>query len=192
MRPLHKHAHQPYPLHLIHFPSLCLSFVGLCSVNLAPIAAKAYSVEHNEAWCLEMEALIEKEQVLLNVIYILSSLFFENNVSSSEFLLTISFFQLDVRYKCVPVPLGHLGWNYVFDEGTYTQFRDYVDAIDTFNIRHGSLDYVLIDGRARVSCAIKVFCFCIFFLCFYYFLQSKRQEQKNKKGGKRRERRGCS
>ncbi|ELR24104.1 uncharacterized protein ACA1_153030 [Acanthamoeba castellanii str. Neff] len=38
-------------------------------------------------------------------------------------------------------------------DGTYEEFHDYVDAIDTLDIPH--FDVVFIDGRARVPCAKK-------------------------------------
>jgi hypothetical protein len=44
------------------------------------------------------------------------------------------------------------GWNQEF-EGSYEQFRQYVDVVDTINF---NFDIVLIDGRARIACAKKI------------------------------------
>lgn len=38
--------------------------------------------------------------------------------------------------------------------GSYNQFKDYVHAVDDFNLT--SIDRVLVDGRARVACAVYV------------------------------------
>lgn len=53
-----------------------------------------------------------------------------------------------------PVADGHKGWGGGAVEGTYEQFKDYVTAVDKFKVPIFSK--VLIDGRARSSCAIYI------------------------------------
>jgi hypothetical protein len=43
-----------------------------------------------------------------------------------------------------------------FYQGTYEQFKEYVDQIDNIGLQEGSIDVALVDGRARLSCAIKL------------------------------------
>jgi hypothetical protein len=45
----------------------------------------------------------------------------------------------------------HQGWGGGFEEGTLKQFENYVTALHRLNVT--SFDKVLIDGRARASCA---------------------------------------
>lgn len=61
-----------------------------------------------------------------------------------------------VTYTCAPVDRGTGGWgvSHAFEEGTYRVFKSYVDAVTTLN--ESVYDIVLIDGRARVACALKV------------------------------------
>lgn len=58
----------------------------------------------------------------------------------------------NVNLICSPVAWQSFGSTPEGD-GTYEQFRDYVDTIDTLGISH--FDAVFIDGRARVACARK-------------------------------------
>lgn len=62
---------------------------------------------------------------------------------------------LHVHVHCVPVPRGTRGWGEgsAFEEGTYTQFREYVDKISDLKV--DVFDMVLVDGRARVPAAVK-------------------------------------
>ena len=55
-----------------------------------------------------------------------------------------------VEYHCVPV-------NRENSEGRYYQYREYVNEIECLN--KSTWDFVLVDGRARVSCAIKLLSF---------------------------------
>lgn len=101
---------------------------GGSTLNFAPLAhGKAYSIEHDKTWCNDMQ----KE--LLNK------------------TLTDK-----IEYHCVSVEKGHRGWGLAspFEEGTYAQFDLYIDEID--KLGEPIFDVVLIDGRARVSAAIKV------------------------------------
>lgn len=61
-----------------------------------------------------------------------------------------------VTYTCAPVDRGTGGWgvSHAFEEGTYRVFKAYVDAVTALN--ESVFDVVLIDGRARVACALKV------------------------------------
>lgn len=63
----------------------------------------------------------------------------------------------NVHYQLASVAPGFRGWgegwNYQFyAPGTYFQFEHYVRAIDIFSV--SSIDRVLVDGRARVACAV--------------------------------------
>lgn len=60
-----------------------------------------------------------------------------------------------VHVHCVPVQRGTNGWGKQspFEEGTYSQFREYVDKIAELNV--DLFDMVLVDGRARVAAAVK-------------------------------------
>lgn len=55
-----------------------------------------------------------------------------------------------VEYHCVPV-------NHQNSEGRYYQYRAYVNEIE--RLKQPTWDFVLVDGRARVSCAIKLLSF---------------------------------
>ena len=58
-----------------------------------------------------------------------------------------------VEMRCVEIKKGRAGWAGGLTEGNYIQFRPYVDEISRLGQR--TWDFVLIDGRARVDCAIK-------------------------------------
>lgn len=58
-----------------------------------------------------------------------------------------------VDLRCVEVKEGYRGWRKE-DEGSYPAFQAYIDEID--NLDQKSWDLVLVDGRARVDCAIKL------------------------------------
>lgn len=100
---------------------------GGSTMAFAPMAKRAYSIEHDKEWCLRMQ---EKLAV--------------NGLSER------------VTYTCAPVDRGTGGWgvSHAFEEGTYRVFKSYVDAVTTLN--ESVYDIVLIDGRARVACALKV------------------------------------
>jgi hypothetical protein len=59
----------------------------------------------------------------------------------------------NVQYRLAAVDPGYKGWAGGFSEGTYEQFEEYIKAVDAFNIPGRRFDVVLIDGRARASCA---------------------------------------
>lgn len=118
-------------LHLNHVRTYLEWGSGGSTLNFARFAQeRAYSVEHNPEWCsMMLEAL---------------------STSASHEL-----WPARVRYHCVPVERGYKGWGVhsPFEEGSYTQFRAYVDKIDDLN--ETSFDFILVDGRARIPSAIK-------------------------------------
>jgi hypothetical protein len=59
----------------------------------------------------------------------------------------------NVQYRLAAVESGYKGWAGGFTEGTYEQFEEYIKTVDSFNIPGSRIDRVLIDGRARASCA---------------------------------------
>mmetsp|Transcript_19997 Transcript_19997/g.55562 ORF Transcript_19997/g.55562 Transcript_19997/m.55562 type:complete len:274 (+) Transcript_19997:169-990(+) len=52
-----------------------------------------------------------------------------------------------------PVEKGYNGWTGGMNAGNYEQFHNYVHAIDKLGVKH--FDVVLVDGRARVACAVN-------------------------------------
>lgn len=100
---------------------------GGSTLNFARFARKrAHSIEHDKTWCSSMQSAISADPDLSHV-----------------------------QYHCVPIERGTGGWgeNSPFEEGTYTQFRQYVDKLDTLN--ETLFDFVLVDGRARIPAAVK-------------------------------------
>lgn len=62
-----------------------------------------------------------------------------------------------LRAFCAPVQPGHAGWGLTsrFEEGSYRAFSSYVD-FPRNNLSHVAFDRVLINGRARVACALRI------------------------------------
>eukprot|EP00170_Pyropia_yezoensis_P010068 contig_45754_g10106 len=90
------------------------------------LASVAYSVEHDADWCRQMEPTLVGTPI---------------------------------RMVCVPVaraPAGSGGWGArtPFDPANYTTFRSYVRAPE--GLPPAAYDVVLIDGRARVACALYI------------------------------------
>lgn len=56
----------------------------------------------------------------------------------------------NVEMHCVLVP----SYNRAFSDGTYLEFKDYVDAVE--KLGEETFDFVLVDGRARIAAAVKV------------------------------------
>lgn len=101
---------------------------GGSTLNFARFARqRAHSIEHDQNWCTSMADAISDDAELSRV----------------------------VSYHCIPVARGTLGWGKTspFEEGTYSQFRSYIDYIDHLN--ESTFDFILDDGRARVPAAIK-------------------------------------
>lgn len=104
---------------------------GGSTLNFARFVKKrAVSIEHDTSWCAKMRESLTTDEALLHI-----------------------------EYRCVPVNRGTKGWGlrHKFEEGTYQQFRPYVDEID--NVGEDRFDIVIVDGRARVPCAVKALSF---------------------------------
>lgn len=55
----------------------------------------------------------------------------------------------------VPAETVNLGWFPRFKEGKYNDFKSYVNFIDVLGSLGKKFDVVIVDGRARVDCAIR-------------------------------------
>lgn len=99
---------------------------GGSTTNFAQFAKeKSFSIEHNLDWCTRMRDTIRAHPFLT---------------------------RLD--YRCKNVSRGYRGWGTQSpEEGTYVSFQHYIDEIDHLGMT--AFDFVLVDGRARVDCAIK-------------------------------------
>ncbi len=62
----------------------------------------------------------------------------------------------NVNLFYVPPNVLGLEWFPVFNEGSIGEFRDYVKFVNVIGSFDKKFDVVLIDGRARVDCAIEV------------------------------------
>lgn len=115
-------------LRYIHWARTYLEWgSGGSTTNFAQFAkSKAVSIEHNEPWYKHMVQIVQANSLLA---------------------------RLD--FRLVHIPPGHHGWGriHAFEEGNYIQFKEYVNEID--NVGIPLFDFVLVDGRARVDCAIK-------------------------------------
>lgn len=114
-------------LHYMGSFRTCLEWGGGGSTkNFAPLAGESHTIEHDREWCDSL-----KEQVD------------DMNMTSH------------VHIHCIPVPRGHRGWgkDNPFEEGTYEQFKEYVDHVNALNVSH--FDFVLVDGRARIPAAVR-------------------------------------
>lgn len=62
-----------------------------------------------------------------------------------------------LRAFCASVPQGRDGWAHTspFEEGSYRAFHNYVD-FPRLNLSDVHFDRVLINGRARVACALRI------------------------------------
>lgn len=89
------------------------------------VKKSSYSIEHNPSWCQHIRRRLDTHPHLSNV-----------------------------HYFCVwPSRTSH--WNPLISrDGTYLNFRQYVDIIGDLN--ESNFDFVLIDGRARLPIAIKI------------------------------------
>lgn len=108
---------------------------GGSTYNFAPLVARAYSIEHNCEWA--------------------------NFVSRSLKRRPHASAYTNLHMRCVSVLPGFRGWGTLsnFEHANYVQFREYVDAVDTF--REPTFDRVFIDGRASKSSSL--------FLCFMVY-----------------------
>lgn len=99
---------------------------GGSTLRFGRLAAAAVSVEHDAGWCRQLAPTLAGSPV---------------------------------RLLCVPVPraaAGSGGWGArtPFDPANYTTFREYVRAPAA--VPPAAYDVVLIDGRARVACALWI------------------------------------
>ena len=101
---------------------------GGSTLNFASMVSDVFSIEHNCEWA----------EYLTNVM----------KQSEKDYR--------NVQTICIPIERGTRGWGTIsaFEHGNYYQFKPYVDAVETLGIR--KFDAVLIDGRARLACALKV------------------------------------
>jgi len=120
---------------------------GGSTLVFGKIVSSVVSIEHDCAWAMRIREKIAKRKL-----------------------------EKKVKLICASVPPSTGGWGQIhgFEHGSYRQFQKYVDAIDDIsrmiieeNESHlnGSnqtnpsfvkFDKVLIDGRARMACALKI------------------------------------
>jgi len=62
----------------------------------------------------------------------------------------------NVKIYYLPPCTENLKWFPIFNEGKYTDFKNYVRFVNNIGLLGIKFDVVLIDGRARVDCAIEV------------------------------------
>ncbi|KAI0561056.1 hypothetical protein FGB62_94g047 [Gracilaria domingensis] len=99
---------------------------GGSTFNFPQFVEHAVSVEHDRQWCQKVRDKLKTRPNLSHI-----------------------------DYRCFYVDKGFRDFNIGGNtEGTYPMFREYVDQIDSAG--HNLYDFVLIDGRARVDCSIKV------------------------------------
>eukprot|EP01095_Lingulamoeba_sp_RSL-Kostka_P007637 TRINITY_DN2450_c0_g1_i1.p1 TRINITY_DN2450_c0_g1~~TRINITY_DN2450_c0_g1_i1.p1 ORF type:complete len:505 (+),score=102.83 TRINITY_DN2450_c0_g1_i1:88-1602(+) len=97
---------------------------GGSTLSFCRIVKNCYSIEHNEEWYDSLSLNIEEDKDLKDKV----ELYF--------------------------VPVTRDDWGGGFEEGTYDQFKDYVDQIDYIGI--DTYDVVLVDGRSRAACLLKI------------------------------------
>ncbi|CAN8074562.1 unnamed protein product [Agarophyton chilense] len=99
---------------------------GGSTFNFPQFVKHAVSVEHDREWCKKVKEKLSTKPNLSHI-----------------------------DYRCFYVDKGFRGFNTGGrTEGTYPMFKEYVDQIDSAG--HDLYDFVLIDGRARVDCSIKI------------------------------------
>ena len=128
-----------YDAHMMHRPEVDLitSYLrkddvylefgsGVSTRNFAGLVKRAYSIDHNCDWAQLVR----------------------NSLVGDRFK--------SVNVICKQVKRGDRGWgtHSIFEHANYVQFREYVDAVDELQDR--VFDKVLIDGRARLACALRI------------------------------------
>lgn len=98
---------------------------GGSTINFVPLVARAYSVEHNCEWA--------------------------NFMSSSLKTRPHANLYSNLHIHCISMVPGFRGWGTLsnYEHANYVQFREYVDAVDSFS--EATFDRVFIDGRASKS-----------------------------------------
>jgi len=100
---------------------------GSSTLYFAKLAKTYVTIEHNPGWCGE---------VMMSL--------WQRGIDN-------------VKYICEPVTQGYRGWKGGWFEGSFSQFKQYVTAVDIVSAgTGGTLDAVLVDGRARLACAMYV------------------------------------
>ena len=100
---------------------------GYSTLYFSQFVRAYYSIEHDRRWYETVKTLINRSSSASSVIK---------------------------QYVLIPVDPGYKGWPGGFVEGTREQFDDYIRAIHSLNV--SKFDIVLIDGRARVECALEI------------------------------------
>ena len=100
---------------------------GYSTLYFSEFVASYYSVEHHREWYSKIRTIIDR---------------------SPDRFSTIK------NYTLVAVDPGYNGWLGGFAEGNRDQFDRYIRSIHFFQVK--KFDRVLIDGRARVECALEV------------------------------------
>eukprot|EP00178_Gracilaria_changii_P016279 TRINITY_DN461_c0_g1_i3.p1 TRINITY_DN461_c0_g1~~TRINITY_DN461_c0_g1_i3.p1 ORF type:complete len:441 (-),score=61.58 TRINITY_DN461_c0_g1_i3:3940-5262(-) len=103
---------------------------GGSSLAFIPLVKHAYSIDHDCAISAALQNIMS-----------------ERNIHPGE---------APTRFLCVDIKPGFRGWGTIsrFEHANYEQFREYVDLVDA--IPEKRFDKVLIDGRARLACALKI------------------------------------
>lgn len=129
----------PYPYIMMHRPEadLVASYLrpsdtylefgsGGSTLAFARLVRVAYSIEHDCDWVRYVEAEARRDGAIGNLVV-----------------------------KCVQMKQGQRGWGTwsKMEHGSYEQFREYVDVVKELGVK---FDRILIDGRARVGCALRV------------------------------------
>lgn len=98
---------------------------GGSTINFVPLVARAYSVEHNCEWTNFMSSSLKAHP--------------RANLYSN------------LHFHCISMVPGFRGWGTLssYEHANYVQFREYVNAIDSFS--ETTFDRVFIDGRASKS-----------------------------------------
>lgn len=121
--------------------------MGGSTTNFATLAKETfYSIENNQEWCDK----VESDECVLN-------------------------YKGKVNIYCVPleehsnIRIQHLGFPQPIDKGIenfdeYEFYKEYgedyvIKSIETLNIQPESLDFVFVDGRYRIACALYAFQF---------------------------------
>ncbi|CAN8076075.1 unnamed protein product [Agarophyton chilense] len=136
-------SHMPYPYIMMHRTEVDLitSYLtrddvyveygsGSSSLAFSPLVKRAYSIDHDCKISASLRNFLS-----------------ERNIHPAE---------VETKFLCVDVRPGFRGWGTVsrYEHGNYEQFREYVDLVET--IPEKRFDKVLIDGRARLACALKI------------------------------------
>jgi hypothetical protein len=100
---------------------------GYSTLHFAQFVRAYYSIEHDRGWYNLTKTLINRSPSVSSIIK---------------------------QYVLIPVDPGYKGWLGGFAEGNRKQFHDYIRAVHSLNV--SKFDIVLIDGRARVECALEI------------------------------------